>query len=62
MKIALLVPRCGPDGPQNIGDEIEVTAEEAPRMFDAQPPQAAPVRSGKRETATRKVKGEKAAQ
>ncbi len=61
MKIRLLVSRSGSDGAQNAGDEIEVSTEEAQRMFDAQPPQAAPVRTEKRETAAKKPKAEKAA-
>ena len=44
MKIKLLVPRTGPAGAFNRGEEIEVSAAEAKRMFEADPPQAVPVR------------------
>lgn len=42
MKIRLLVSRCGVDGAQNRGDEIEVSDAEAKRMIDAG--QAEPIR------------------
>lgn len=43
MKVKLLVSRGGPDGMFNVGDEVDVEAEEAKRMFEASPPQAVPV-------------------
>lgn len=44
MKIKLLVPRVGAGFSQNRGDVIEVSDAEAKRMFEANPPQAVPVR------------------
>lgn len=43
MKVKLLVSRCGP-GAASAGDIIDVSDEEAKRMFEAMPPQAEPVR------------------
>lgn len=58
MKIRLLVPRAGPAGAQNRGDEVEVSDAEAVRMFEAG--QAEPVRKSiQPETATSKRKSEK---
>lgn len=58
MRIKLLVSRCGPAVSQSVGDEIDVPDTEGRRMIDAG--QAVPVRSGKKETATRKATTEKA--
>lgn len=58
MKVKLLVSRCGPDVSQNAGDEIEVSDAEGKRMIEAD--QAVPVRSEKKQTATRKFTTEKA--
>lgn len=58
MKVKLLVPRCGKDFTQNVGDEIEVSDAEGKRMLEAQPPQARPVRG----TRKSKTKVEKAVQ
>lgn len=44
MKVKLLVSRAGPAGAFNRGDEVEVSEAEARRMFEADPPQAVPVR------------------
>lgn len=53
MKVQLLVSRSGPNGAFNRGDEIEVSEREAKRMFEANPPQAQPVRDAPEpETAT----------
>jgi hypothetical protein len=49
MLVRLLVPRATIAGPQQIGDEIEVTADEAERMVAAE--QAVPVREAKIERA-----------
>ncbi|NMG39892.1 hypothetical protein GRZ55_11620 [Chelativorans sp. ZYF759] len=46
MKIQLLVSRAGPAGAYSPGDVIEVSDVEAKRMFEADPPQAVPVRDG----------------
>lgn len=43
MKVKLLVSRSGADGAYNVGDEIEVSGDEAKRMIEAG--QAAPVRN-----------------
>lgn len=43
MKIKLLISRASAEGSQNVGDEIEVSNDEAKRMIDAG--QAAPVRT-----------------
>ena len=51
MKVKLLVSRVGPDGSFNVGDEIEVSADEAKRMMNKG--QAAPVRAAKREKAVK---------
>lgn len=45
MKVKLLTSRGGPSGDFGPGDEIEVSNDEAKRMFEAQPPQAVPVRA-----------------
>ena len=58
MKIKLLVSRAGPAGAFNVGDEIDVDAAEAARMFDAG--QAVPVRAPQIERAVVKSKAEKA--
>tara|TARA_R110002012_G_scaffold101777_4_gene241150 strand:- start:2743 stop:2919 length:177 start_codon:yes stop_codon:yes gene_type:complete len=55
VKVTLLVSRTGG---QNRGDEIEVSAEEAERMVDAE--QCTLVRSEKVERAVKKAKSEKA--
>lgn len=61
MKVTLLVSRAGPAGAFSVGDVIEVSADEAMRMFEAQPPQAMPWREGPEpERATVKSKAEKA--
>lgn len=44
MKVKLLVSRSGPAGAFNRGDVIEVSEAEAGRLFEADPPQAVPVR------------------
>lgn len=44
MQVKLLVPRTGPAGAQNIGDVIDVSENEAKRMFESSPPQAVPFR------------------
>lgn len=58
VKVILKVSRAGADGAFNAGDEIEVGAEEAQRMVDAD--QAELARAPKKEKATRKVKAETA--
>lgn len=60
MKIKLLISRSGPAGAFSPGDEIDVSEAEAKRMFEAQPPQAVPVRAEERETAVKKTRAEKA--
>lgn len=45
MKIKLLVSRSGVDGAQNVGDEIEVSNDEAKRMIEAG--QAEPLRGNR---------------
>lgn len=46
MKVKLLIPRCGPGIADNIGDVVEVTADEAKRMIEAG--QARPVKTTER--------------
>ena len=58
MKIKLLVPRTGPLGAQNIGDEIEVSADEAERMIGKE--QAEIIRAKKPERTAKRAKVEKA--
>lgn len=58
MKVKLLVPRIGPAGSFGVDDEIEVPEDEAKRMIAKG--QASPVRSVKKEKATRTFKSEKA--
>lgn len=58
MKVKLLIARAGVDFTQNVGDEIEVSAEEGKRLIEAG--QAAPVRSSAPEKAVRKKTAEKA--
>jgi len=48
MKIILNVPRAAASGAQNIGDEVEVSADEAKRMIEAG--HASPVRTSSRKT------------
>lgn len=50
MKVTLLVSRTGPDGAQNVGDEIDVPKEQAKRMMESNPPQCIPVRASKAKT------------
>jgi hypothetical protein len=55
MKVKLVISRCGAGFTDNVGDEIEVTKEEAKRMMEASPPQCVPVRGkNKVEKATKK--------
>lgn len=58
MQVKLLVSRVSVDGAQNRGDIIEVSSAEGARMIEAE--QAEPIRSEKRQTATKKAKTEKA--
>lgn len=58
VKVKLLVPRTGPAGAQNVGDEIEVSAADADRMVDAG--QCEIVRAAKPEKAISRRKAEKA--
>lgn len=58
MLVRLLVPRATLEGPQDIGDEIEVTDAEAVRMFAAE--QAEPVRAIMPEKAISRRKSQKA--
>lgn len=58
MLVRLLVPRATLEGPQDIGDEIEVTDAEAIRMFAAE--QAEPVRAIMPEKAISRRKSQKA--
>lgn len=58
MKVKLLVARSGPAGSQNIGDEIEVSPEEAQRM--AAKGQCELMRATKPEKAVKRAKSEKA--
>lgn len=58
MLIRLLVPRATSAGPQNIGDELDVSDDEARSMIEAG--QAAPVRGAAPEKATPKCKAERA--
>lgn len=58
MKVRLLEARASADGAQNVGDEVEVTADEAKRMIEAGT--AAPVRDVKPEKAVSRAKPEKA--
>lgn len=58
VKVKLHVARSGPDGAFNVGDEIEVSADEAGRMVAAG--QAEVVRAARPERATRKTKAERA--
>lgn len=48
MKIKLLTSRGGPEGSFKRGDIIDVSAAEAKRMFESDPPQAEPVREGQK--------------
>ncbi len=57
MRVKLLVPRSGPKGSFNRGEEIDVDAEEAKRMFAARPPQAVPVKASKKEKASKDLSG-----
>lgn len=58
MKVKLLVSRGGPDGIFNRGDEIDVSADEAQRMVEAE--QAEIVRAAPVERAVKPAKAEKA--
>lgn len=58
MRVRLLVARATARGFQRIGDEIEVTAAEAERLFAAG--HAAPVRRGRAERTARVDTTEKA--
>lgn len=58
VKVILKVSRAGPAGAFSAGDEIEVPADEAQRMVDAD--QAELVRAVKKEKAARKPKAERA--
>lgn len=58
VKVKLLVPRTGPAGAQNAGDEIEVPAADAQRMVDAG--QCEIVRGNKPERTVKRAKPEKA--
>lgn len=58
VKVKLNVSRSGADGAFNVGDEIEVSGDEAGRMVTAG--QAKIVRAAKPEKATRKPKAERA--
>lgn len=58
MRVRLLVPRATLAGPEEIGDEIDVSDAEAIRMIEAG--QAEVVRSVKPQRAVRKTKTEKA--
>lgn len=59
MKVKLLVSRCGAKGAQNVGEEIDVSADEAERMVAAG--QAEIVRKSKPQNTSRRVRAEKAA-
>lgn len=59
MRVMLKVSRAGPDGAQNAGDEIDVSDDEAKRLFEAG--QAEPVRKRTAEKAAKKPAGERAA-
>ena len=58
MKVILNVSRAGVGFVQNPGDEIDVCEKEAKALIESG--YAAPVKAGKREKATKKVKVEKA--
>lgn len=58
MRVKLLIARAAATGSQNAGEEIEVSSDEASRMFDAG--QAVPVRGQKAERAVKKSAPEKA--
>lgn len=58
VKVKLKVSRSGVDGAFNVGDEIDVSADEAQRMVDAE--QADLVRGPKKEKAAPKKKAERA--
>ncbi|WP_424967332.1 hypothetical protein [Dinoroseobacter sp. S375] len=58
MKVKLLVARASAAGAQNVGDEIEVSSDEARRLIEAK--QAAPVRSAAPQKAVKRSKAEKA--
>lgn len=58
MKVKLLVARAGLQGAQNVGEEIDVSADEAKRMVDAG--QAELVRVRAAEKAVKRRKAEKA--
>lgn len=47
MKVKLLVSRSGPTQSHNAGDEIDVDAAEAKRLFESNPPQAIPAEGKK---------------
>ena len=57
MLVKLLVSRSGPAGAASRGDEIEVDDAEAKRMFEAEPPQAIPVKVIKRSKAAARFGG-----
>lgn len=58
MKVKLLISRACSGFSQNVGDEVDVSSDEAVRMIEAG--QATAVRSAGKNTATKKVKTEKA--
>lgn len=60
MKVKLLEARAAATGAQNVGDEVEVSADEAKRLIAAG--KAMPVRAAKPETATKKKTAEKASE
>lgn len=59
MKVKLLIARATATGPENRGDVIDVTDDEAVRMIESG--QAEPVRSAPAEKAVPKRRAEKAA-
>lgn len=58
MKVKLLVSRSGAMGAQNVGEEVEVSADEAKRMVAAG--QAVLLRGIKPEKAVKRAKAERA--
>lgn len=62
MKVKLLTSRAGADFVQNVGDVIEVSAEEAKRMMESQPPQCVPVREAEDVETTAKKSSKKKAE
>lgn len=58
MKVRLLEARASAVGAQNVGDEVEVTTDEAKRMIEAGT--AEPVRAVEPEKAVSRAKPEKA--